>query len=209
MRLPLVALAALVLAGVATAASTDPVERHTKADQARARAVMLRAADLGPGWKSVPVNENVQCRAFHPDESDLIETGEANRIFDAGGARVGSSATVFKTRAQAAASWKRTVKPAALNCALEGLRESLPVGATVRVRTLSRFSFPRVAPRTAGLRLVARVGDVLQGTNVHMDVVVLGRARTLAALLVVSVGAPVPPAVERRLAGLMASRMAR
>jgi hypothetical protein len=205
----LAALVALLLAGAALAAATDPVERHTKVDMAKARATMLRAADLGPGWKSVPVNEDADCRSFHPDESDLVETGEANRIFDAGGARVASSATVFRTEAQARASWRRTVKPAAMRCALEGLREGLPVGQTVRVVELRRFSFPRLTPRTAGLRLIARVGDVLQRVNVHMDVVALGRGRTLAALLVVSVGQPVPAAAERQLAGLIASRMPR
>jgi hypothetical protein len=207
-RLAIVLVAAVLSAGTALAAAGDPIERHTRADMAKARAAMLRLSDLGSGWKAVAVQDEPDCRSFRPDESDLVETGEATRLFEAAGSRVGSSAVVYRTRAQALASWRRTVKAAELNCALEGLRSSLPAGARATTVRLGRLAFPRLAPRTAAFRMVTRISGLPQGTVVlYTDAVILGRGRTIAALLTGNPGSAVPARAERNLAAIVALRM--
>ena len=200
--------AAGLSAGAAVAATGDPVEQHTRADMAKARASMLRLSDLGTGWKAVTVKGEPDCRSFHPDESDLVETGAANRLFGAGGSRVGSSAVLYRTTKQALASWRRTVKAAELNCALEGLRSSLPAGARATTVRLGRLAFPSLAPRTAAFRMVTRVTGLPQGSILlYTDVIVLGRGRTIAGLLTGNPGSPVPVTAERNLAAIVALRM--
>jgi hypothetical protein len=207
-RLALVLVAAGLTTGVAFAAAGDPVQRHTPADMQKARAALLRVADLGPGWKAVAVNDDSDCRAFRPDESDLVETGMAERVFLAGGSRVGSSAEVFRTEAHALASWRRTVKADALRCALEGLRNSLPRGARATTVRLGRLAFPQLAPRTTAFRLVVRLTGIPNGpVLLYTDAVLLGRGRTIAALLTGNPREPVPAKAEGVLAGLIARRM--
>src|SRR5262245_57250202 len=129
-RLALVGIAAGLLSGAAYAAQGDPIERHTSADMARARAGLLRGADLGAGWAVQPSNDD-RCNAFHPDQSALVETGQADRTLARGQAVVGSDVTIYRTEAQARASWALNAKLAGMQCALEGLRRSLPAGVPI------------------------------------------------------------------------------
>ena len=207
-RLATVLLAATVLAGAALAATGDPIERHTAADMARAKAASLRAADLGAGWKAVRVTPEDDCTAFRPDESDLVETGSAERVFEAGTGRVGSATVVFRTEAQARTSWRRVVKPGLLRCALEGMRKTLPAGTRVSVIRLGARPVARLAPRTASLGLIARVQGLGVGTvDVHLDAIAVGRSRTNVLLLAANIGAPIPGSFERSLATVLARRI--
>jgi hypothetical protein len=209
MRWPaLVALCAGLLAGAAHAAQGDPVERHNPADMSKAKAGVLRRADLGAGWTAQPPSGDERCRAFHPDQSALVETGQADTSFARGPAIVGSDVTIYRTEAQARASWNLNAKLAGMQCALEGLRRSLPANATITTLRNARVPYPRLAPRTAAFVLSVRIA-VPNGATVdaYFDAVLLGRGRALGGVIIGSLGARYPVAEERRLATLMARRL--
>src|SRR5262249_54808322 len=92
---------ALVVTATALAGRGDPKERFTPADQARARAMLLRVGDLNAAYAAHPApisSGGLNCAAL--DESDLTLTGRGSSpIFTAAGEFVSSSAAVYKTRA--------------------------------------------------------------------------------------------------------------
>jgi hypothetical protein len=208
-RLLLVLLAAGALAGAAAAASRDPVERHTPADMAKARAMMLKRTDLGAGWtRDTSPSPDEDCKAFDPDESKLVETGAADTFFERGAQLISSDAVVYRTEAMAKASWALNAKLAGMECFLEGLRPSLPPDVRVTVLRRARLAFPQVAPRTMAFTLAVRLTGPNGVVRLDLDVVLMGRGRALTGLVAVGIGARVPLAEERRLAALIARRMA-
>ena len=90
---------ALVVSATALAARGDPKERFTPADQARARAMVLRLGDLNPAYAVHPApisNGGFYCPAL--DESDLTLSGrDSSPIFTATGEFVRSIAAVYAT----------------------------------------------------------------------------------------------------------------
>lgn len=206
-RLLAVALAvALVSAGAALAARGDPRERFTAVDQTRARAMLLRKADLGTAFTAVPPSQRetgFSCRAL--DESDLTITGKASSPqFVQGVAFVASTAYVYASVGDANASWSRGTSPAGQRCLRDGLRRELQrTGA--QLRSFAKLQFPRVGRRSVSYRAVAE----RQGVPIYLDLVALQHGRAQAGFFVGS-GLVVPPRdVKLRLGRVVATRMAR
>ena len=177
----------------------------------RARSVVLRTADLA-GWKSAPSSPNgggdLHCKGFDPDESDLTETGKADSPdFSRNLSFISSSASVFLTAAQGQVSWNRVVKPGLLTC-LKSLFEqgASSGGTTTKVLGEGVLSFPKLAPRTAAFRISFSTKNASLTLKGDVDVVLIGRGKIDVVMLFVAFGAP-DPALERRLAGIVASRM--
>jgi hypothetical protein len=215
-RTPLLAAlaAALVVVSSALAVNGEPQKRFTKADQARARSILLTSADVGAGWlpasPSGSPSADPRCPGWQPDESDLTETGESDRNFQqVTGAVLSSYAAIYKNAAQARASWDRGVKPGMLKC-LSAMLEKLSTG-TLNVRTVQSgtLPFPHLAPRTAAYRLVVEMKAGVQAIRVYVDIVFLTDHRAQGALMAMAVRRPFSPSFEKHLAGLMARRMAR
>jgi hypothetical protein len=213
-----VALCIGVPAVALAAADTDPKERFTAADQAKARAVVLKRSDFVAGWKKVPAppESDEPCPGFNPDNSDLTISGEAIGNFEhtQGLPSVLSVVDVYVSEADAAKSWARNVKPALARCFghffLKGAQEE---GVKARIVSQGRISFPKVAPRTAAFRVVARLTVEPQGQEpvtvpITMHIVALGRGRGEVGLLTSGVGAGVHMADLRAFAKLVASRLA-
>jgi hypothetical protein len=202
---------ALVLAlaggGAALAARGDPQKRITPADQARAKAMLVRPADL-PGFRATPSSSvgDFYCKAL--DESDLTLTGEAQgRQLALATVLVGSSAQVYESVGDARTAWRRALSPAGVRCAKLVLgREFARQGA--RLVSLSRISFPRVAQQTTAFRATLS-GTTPQGElRVYVDVVALMHARAQASVVVGSALVVPTRAQEVRLARTVAKRMA-
>jgi hypothetical protein len=216
MRRALLALVSVgLLAGSALAAEGDPLERHTAADMAKARSVMLRRADFGRGWTSERVtnpDESLQCTRFRIDESGLVETGEADSpVFSRELAGANSTASVYRTARMAAASWSRGIRPGLAACLAEDAERTLSQ-PRFRLKTVAarRVPYARLAPSTAAYRIVFAATDGQPGsTSVPfvVDVVFLRDARILAGVSTISVGRPFPPGELRRLASAVARRM--
>jgi hypothetical protein len=203
------ALVALSLVATATALAShlDPQKRYTPADQARARAMLLRAADLGPGTRSQanPPDPHTTCKGL--DQSDLVLSGKARGKSYARGVTVyGSNAEVYATLADSKAAWRRSTTRAALRCVEElYAREYAKQGLTLQ--SFNRRSFPNVAQETIAFRVVL-TGEA-QGITVPiaLDIVGLRHTRAQAGLVFGSVSPPTR-AEEARLARVIAARMA-
>jgi hypothetical protein len=196
----------LVLAGVSLGARGDPKKKITAADQARARAMLIRKADVGPAFASSPAssgNDDFYCAAL--DESDLTLTGELESpTFTSTVEFVTSQAYVYRTRADSDASWRRGTSPAGQKCLRDGLRREVQ-GTSVRLVSFRKLSFPRLAQRSVLYRAVADQ----QGVRIYLDLVALQHSRAQVAI-VYGAGVSAPPAAEeRRLAKLTAARMAK
>jgi len=203
-----VVLLGLLASGVALAAKGDPQKKINAADQARARAMLLRKTDLGPAFKAERSSGGgleFSCAAL--DESDLTITGLADSPdFSAGLAFASSESQVYETLADGTTAWKRDTSTAGIACLRTTLRkEFAKEGLTLG--SFRKIAFPRVSEGTAAYRVV--LSGTSQGTTVtaYVDAVVLlhSRAEVLLAL-----GAGLTPpvkAVEVRLARTLAGRM--
>lgn len=217
MRRLAVLLLALALPAVALAADTDPQKRFTAADNAKAASIVLKRADFATGWKRMPATpdspDEFRCAGYDPDQSDLVLTGEAQADFTAaqGSPAVVSVANVFKTRAQATASWTRTVKAPLLRCLTQALQEAFAKqGTKATVTRKGAIAFPRYAPRTAAYRFSFDVSQGAGGRTIPFTIhlVGLGQGRGDAMLMTMGLGSGLPLAQVKSFARLTAQRLA-
>jgi hypothetical protein len=201
---PLVFSLSLVMSGAAAAERGDPEKRLVPADQARARALLVRKADLGPGFVAVTRESDADhfyCRAL--DESDLTVTGEARSPqFGRSGVFVTSESEVYETRADARSSWRRGTSAAGAKCERAAFQEGFARQGAV-LESFGKLSFPRLAERSVAFRVVATV----RGIRAYLDVIVLQHGRAHAALGLGGL-TPLPKAEEVQLARAIAARMA-
>jgi hypothetical protein len=199
-------LVALIAAGAALADRGDPKERFTPADQARARAMLLRAADFNPAFVAHPRaggSGGFYCSAL--DESDLTLTGQGDSPnFVAGTEYVTSTASVYATRSDASAAWVRGTSKAGERCLRVGLRNALQ-GSAVQFVSIRRLAFPPRGTASVAYRALATV----QGVRVFLDFVALQVSRAQAGVVYVSALTPPPAAELRRLTALVAKRAER
>jgi len=212
MRIPLTLAVVLALSlGVGTAGAEhgDPRKQISRADQARARSMLLQRADLTAGFKATRSSSNephLYCKAL--DESDLTVTGDAESPdFERGVVFISSAASVYRSTADANASWQRGTSAAGERCSRDLLRREFAKDG-IKLVSMRRVAFPRVSSQTAAYRIV--LSTEVQGTAVPvvLDLVVLMHSRAQVALFFGSGFVAVPRADEVRLARLTAKRLA-
>jgi hypothetical protein len=220
-RLALAALFATLLAGVTSAVASSALQSGTpnrervrlnSADQAAARAAVLRRGDLGSGWtggaRTAPAPSTVTCPGYQPKQSDLVRTGAAEARFQHTGLVLQTDAQVLKTRAMVARDWQRSVAdPRASSCLRHMLSKQLP--SNERLVSFKKRAFPRLAKYAAAYRLLVRVHAQGQTVLVVVDLVVVGRSRTELTL---TMSAPAAarsslPAAEVRVARALLARV--
>src|SRR5918993_1516839 len=118
-RLAVLLVVLLVVPAVALAADTDPKRRINPSDERKAASIVFKRTDFTAGWRkttSTNDDDDLKCAYYNPNGSDLTLTGDAEAEFerDGGLASLYSYADVYATAKDAAASWTRTVKPAAV-----------------------------------------------------------------------------------------------
>jgi hypothetical protein len=172
-----------VLATGAAASSPPNREqvRYNPADQAAARAAILRRGDLGSGWSGGARKPDppsvINCPGYEPKQTDLVLTGAAEAIFQHGGLLLQSDAQVLKTRAMVAKDWKRSVTdPRALPCLRYIFTKQFP--SNWRLVSFRRIAFPRLAKYAAAYRMLIRVRAQGQSLRILLDQVFVGRSRT-------------------------------
>jgi hypothetical protein len=199
-----IVLVALVATTAAFAGRGDPRERFNPADQARAKAMLLRPADFSVAYTARPGSSgggDFYCAAL--DESDLTLTGKARSpSYTTTGEYVSSSSDVYASRSDATASWKRGTSSAGQQCLRAGLRAELQ-GTAVKLVSLKRLPFPRRGERSAAYRAVA----IAQGIRVYLDVVAMQVSRAEASVLYVAALGPPPAGELPRLTGVVERRM--
>jgi hypothetical protein len=210
-RVLLVFLVALAGASVALASGGDPKKETNAADQARARAMLLRKADLSAGFHTerngLGLGTGPSCPAL--DESGLTITGEATSPgFAFGFVFVSSQSQVYKSVADASTSWRQGVSAAGVSCLRVELRREFSSNG-LKLVSLRRQAFPQVAQRTAAYRIVLS-GPTQAGTvDFVFDIVGLMYSRAQASVFVGSAIHPDSKAEELRLAHLLSGRMAK
>jgi hypothetical protein len=217
-RVAAVALGALVLASAVLAAdSTDPKVRVTKADQAKASAAVLHFSDLGPAWSgggTKPTSLKAPiCPGNQPNDSDLTITGHAESLLTLQGAglQVDTDAEIFKTPAQVAKLVQRTMGAAVTGCLKYNLLKS--IGSGGQVGATRALTVAKVGDRSALYRVevAVKAPGSKQPVKVFSDYLFVsaGRTQYFVNLVAPSSAGDELPALENRIAKLLASRAAR
>jgi hypothetical protein len=212
----IVAAAALVWAAVAAGAAGDPRKAFTAADQAYARSMLLRRADL-PGrpasWHARKTDfgqPNPPCFVQHHSLAALTETGEAGFEYGvAGGAGVESDAHVFSTAPQAARAFAVVSTPGLARCF--GATLAAQARKSLRAATVRLGAIRPIALRSSVAARAYRVPILLRSARgkATLDLVVVNaqRGRALAALSFVGPGGLWTDALVRGLTARAAARL--
>ena len=210
----LLGVAAAILSVAALADRGREQIRYNAADQAAARATVLRRSDLSPstGWTGGRVKPDLSpaptCPNYHPKQSDLVLTGAAQSSFRRGAVVIGNEVQVMQTRRMVSLDWQREVlAPGTIPCQRRDLARSL--GSSAKVVSFKRIPFPRIARYTAEFRALVDV-SVPGGKTAHLlvDAVLIGRGRSEISLTTLAPAAAKASlaAAERRVAGKLVAR---
>ncbi len=214
-RLVMVAVCALVAASAALGAdSTDPEVRLTKTDQAKAAAAVLRFSDLGPAWaggatKPTSLKAPI-CPGNQPNDSDLTISGHAESLLSlqSAGLQVDTDVEIFETPGQVAKLVQRTMGTAVTGCLKYNLLKSVGTGATVggtRALTVAKAGDRAMLYR---VEVAVKPQGGKQSVKVFSDYLFVsaGRTQFFVNLVAPSSAGGELPALENRIAKLLASR---
>jgi hypothetical protein len=197
---------ALLASSAALAARGDPQKKFTAADQGRAKAMLVRKADLPAGYSAAPRSSDPDAYCKADDESDLTLTGEAESGFVRTSAvLVASGAQIYGTVAEANASWRRATSPGGRKCLKDEVRRTLLMLGVRDIQSPPPFTFPRLAQRMFAFR----VAGFVQGVPLFFDLLALQQSRAQVVLWFESVLQPVLRPEQTRIARLVADRMAK
>jgi hypothetical protein len=209
-----VVVAAVALAAAPAVLAGDGKEqiKFNRADQAAARAVVIRRADLGSsGWTGGPTKPDLSsgptCPNYHPKVSDLVLTGAARTTFQNTGFEFDSQSGVLKTKRMVRLDWRRSVlAPGAVPCLRRTIGRGL--GSNAKMVSFRKLPFPRVATYAALFRGIISVSAQGRTVRVLTDLVLVGRSRTELTLTVAGPASAKRElsAAERRLARALISR---
>ena len=218
-RLALALLAAVVFVGVAAAGrgANDPRKHINPADQAWAKAIRIQHGDLGAGdWRleQSPATGAAPPGCKDPNLSDLVLTGEAtNPNWSRNGSYVGSTSEVWTNERQALGAWKRNTSVPFARCLVNGIQQEIAKAPGVKliVDSSGPIRIGALAPRvfTYGLSFRLSGPHTVKG---RVGFYAFGRGRADGIVFVISFSkplTPVSPALERRLATLVAQRLKR
>jgi hypothetical protein len=209
---PLLAAAA-ALALVSAASAAGPIVRKNAADDALARDIVVKRADVGgTGWtgkvRALAKPQPFSCPGFSPKQTDLVVTGAAASEWRRQAIDISSEAEVLQTAAMVRRDWSRTIRPALVKC-LTGLYTGTSGGTTTTALSARKLAFPKVAPMTAAYRVVVTVKSSGGTARVVFDLVLIGKGRSEASLSFVGPEAvkAAMVAAEPRIARIVAGRL--
>lgn len=207
-------VAAAVFAGAAGADRSKIA--FVPADQAAARAAVIKRADLGTaaawtgGATKPDLSDSTRCRGYAPKHADLVVTGAAASQFTSADSTLTflSDTDVLRTPQMVKLDWQRSVEhPGLLPCLRETFAKEL--GAQAKLVSVRRVAFPRLARFTRAYRAVADYSAAGRTVRVLIDFVLIGRGRTEITLVTSAAFAARAPvrAAEVRLARLLVGRI--
>jgi hypothetical protein len=212
-------LALMVVAGVlaATAAATAPTIKLTSAGNTSAKGSLIQLSDLGKGWsaKAAPNGGlEVSCKGFQPSMKGIVETGAASSpaFSDSSvGPFISQTTSVYGSAGEAAAVWKRVIRPGLITCVVLSVDAIAATGQGVKVKITSQgpLSIQKPTSLVSAYRVIATLSSskVAYKRTLYFDVVVVGKASTVTELTFSSLQTPVPAAVESALAALTVHRI--
>ncbi len=215
MKLLAVAAVSLTVVAVAAAAPGDPKKVIVPAIQAKAKAINVHVADLGPGsWTAKPSNSKSsapRCSYYNPNQSDLTENGDADspNFTLPTESYVASSTGIFKTAAQGRTAYGRVVQPALPKCIAELFKGGFPNPASVKIVSSAAIGFPKLGERTNAFRVVADYkASATVTVRIYLDIVTMNRAKVDVVLFYVGIGQAFSGPFEQGVARKVAARMA-
>ncbi len=207
---------AAVLVPAAWAAAGDPQHAFTKADQARARAASLRLSDFAPGWKASPSagtsGAQPRCSSYHPDQSDLVETGKYDSpdfTRTADNSFVSVSTGVFRTAAMAKRGYGRVAVRQLPVCFGELFAKGVTKPSAAKIVSAGPVAFPKAGDRTNAYRLVASVKTPTATLPVTADIVLFNKGRTDVAMIFLGIVRPLPASLEQTAVARVLARVTR
>ncbi len=210
-----VVLCALALLLAAAASGRDPRLEKLQlraADVALAKRSTLRQQDAGASWRPIRIptssGERLVCPGFNPDFSRFTISGKASSGFTrTGGASILSSVEVYESRADAIGDFRVGAKPIVANCLKRSLERQLKSSALVEVSVpFARVvAAPPVGDRRIASRIVARLEAASTQLDVYLDVIVVQRGRSIAALFFTGLKQSLPG--QAQIASSVAARM--
>jgi len=199
-RLAPAAVCLLALAFVAAASARDPRAEQLKLnarDNRAARAALITAADLQPGWQRATSSseESVpSCPGYRPDFSRFTITGKAASEYktSAGGV-LESHVEVYKSHADATGDYRLGAKPQVASCLASTISKQPTGDPTVHIKTISakQVAAPDIGERSAHYKIVLRLTGPSGSVPVYVDAIVFQKGRTLALLLTMGVSQPI------------------
>ena len=208
--------AAAVTAGGAFADTDRKQIKLTVADQAAARAALVRRSDLpGAPWLGGRLEPDLSqaprtCRNYRPKQSDLVLTGiaESSFIRRDGRLSVDSGVHMVRTARMLRLDWQRVVvAPRAIRCHRRDIAKR--ISRNGRLVSFRRIPFPHLTRYAVEYRAVVDVpaGNTDAGRWL-VDAVLVGTGRAEMGLNVLArIDARVATTkLERRLARTMVSR---
>jgi hypothetical protein len=216
MKLPALAVVALALVAGA-AAATGPKVALTSPGNAAAKASLIMLSDLGKGWTSKPAQTGglqVACSGYQPSFAGVVETGAAGTpAFSAGtvGPFLSQITSVYGSATEASAVWNRAIQAGLITCVAQSVKAIGATGQGVKVKITSQepLAIQKATTRETAYRVIATLtsAKVKYKRTIYFDVVVVGKASTIAEITFSSFQAPVPAKVEAALGALVAHRI--
>lgn len=217
---PLAALVVALLASGATAVASPRhaghTQNHTPAGNLLARSVLIRRSDVGRDWRQespAPAKvPSLTCPQFNPPVSGVKEIGAAaSPTFQASayGPFVSEIAHTYATPSEGTAVWRAISRPGLLVCAVDSLRRSGGPGVRFAVTGRRLLPLPSLPAPAVGYRVTGTAAISYQTLDVYLDMLVVGRGQTIAAIVLSSFEQPPARRMELRLAGMVARRVAR
>lgn len=170
---------AFAFAFTASALADAPSVKLTSADQARAKAALLRSSDLGMGWtggvtRPEPLTPP-DCPGFSPKESDLVVTGHADAVFrfQRLGVELDQDVQVLATESAVATDFDRTISPRLGGCLAYQLKKLAGVSGV----TVTRVPFPQVGSVSAAYRAELSIKTPRGVARLVSDYVFFGQGR--------------------------------
>lgn len=211
----LAGVSAALVAATALAAPGDPKLAIKPADQARAKAILLRKTELpGKGWMGAPVDfgrANPLCLTKRYSLSKLTLSAqvgmEYTRPVDVGTFLVDSAARMFVTPKQATTAVALRSALGAGRCLAATLAAEGPNGS-VATSSVKKFSVDGLALPSQGFVITVKV--VTRGQETTLTAVVLSfrHGRTVNELNALTIGRGWSPAALRSVAAVIAQRTA-
>jgi hypothetical protein len=187
---------------------------HTTADHGLAAEALLRRSDFGSGWSTSPRPKSVPtltCPRFNPATGGVVESGAAaSPVLQPGssGPFVSQTAYVYATGAQQAGFWHTVVRPRLIRCVEDSLSHGSADGVHFTVTGRRPLPLPRLAgARVEGYRVSGTANTTDQSIDVYLDLIVLGKGRTITDLSLSSFQQPASRRLELRLARAVLARV--
>lgn len=178
-------------------------------DQAKARAIVLKAADFPPGWTSEPAGDapdesasNLRsCMGLLPQASPMAESATFHTV-EPGSMTVDASVTVGRSVRLIDQDFNAFASDKALPCVLERFdaQAKRQTEATFGPGEAARLDFAQLGDATSAIRVksVAVAGD--QQIPFHLDIVVVKKGRVGLTFSFANAPEPFPAELATELA---------